>query len=119
MGTKCPLSFKVNKTLSSTHIFHLCISYDPGNEVQLFSRIALTENNEGALCYSDVEINFLNIFWRNFVIQMFKLEVSFVRAKPSGRQKIRCVLHEKINQQSNQISTGGTREQQEKNNFKQ
>jgi hypothetical protein len=29
------------------------------------------------------------------------------------------MLHEKINQQSNQISTGGTREKQKKNNFKQ
>jgi len=34
------------------------------------------------MCYSDVEIKFLNIFWRNFVIQLFKLEVDLVRAKP-------------------------------------
>jgi hypothetical protein len=29
------------------------------------------------------------------------------------------MLHAKINQQNNQISTGGTRERQQKNNFKQ
>jgi len=34
------------------------------------------------MCYSDSEIKSLNIFWSNFVIQMFKLEVDLVRAKP-------------------------------------
>jgi hypothetical protein len=121
VGTKCPLSFKVSKTVRSTHTFYLRISYDPGNELCLFYRIALTENEEGAgaVCYSDVEIKFLNIFWRNFVIQTYKLEVGLVRAKPRCRQTTRRVMHENINQQRNQISTGGTREQQQKNNFKQ
>jgi hypothetical protein len=50
---------------------------------------------------------------------MYKLEVGLVRVKPTCRQTVRCKLHEKINQQNNQISTGGTREQQQKNNFKQ
>jgi len=62
----------------------------------LFSRIALTENNEVAVCCCDVEIKFLNIFWRNFVIQMFKLEAGLVREKPRWRQTIRCTLHERI-----------------------
>jgi hypothetical protein len=53
------------------------------------------------------------------VIQMSKLEAGFVRAKPTCRQTIWCLLHGKINQQSNQISTGGAREQQQISSFKQ
>jgi len=65
--------------------------YDPVNEVRLFARIAVTENNESAVSYSDVDIKFLNIFWRNFVIQMFNWKQALcVRSQDAGKQYGAC-----------------------------